>query len=170
MNYSTERLIIRPTSIEDAEFIHSLMNSPKWIKNIGDRKVNSIEGAKEYIQKKMIAQFDRLGYGNFTIIRKADNITLGSCGLYDREGLEGVDIGFAFLPEHEGKGYGFESAVKVKEIGVNEFGLKTINAITAKHNISSQKLLEKIGLKFIKHITLPNETEELMFYQYHAEK
>jgi len=84
---------------------------------------------------------------------------------YDREGLEGVDIGFAFLPEYERKGYAFESANKLKNAAFNEFGLTHINAITTKNNISSQKLLEKLGLKLNGTTKLSNDEEELLLYK-----
>lgn len=106
MILETERLRLRSTSEEDADFVYRLLNSPQWLKYIGDRKVYSIEDARGYIQKKMLPQLERLGHSNFTVIRKSDGARMGSCGLYDREGLEGVDIGFAFLPEYEGQGYG----------------------------------------------------------------
>jgi len=48
---------------------------------------------------------------------------------------------------------------------LTEFGLTQINAITTTANINSQKLLEKLGLQFVKMIRLPNDEEELMFYQ-----
>ena len=36
---------------------------------------------------------------------------MGTCGVYARENTDNApDIGFAFLPEFEGKGYGYESA------------------------------------------------------------
>ena len=58
--YDTERLHLRPTSLEDAPFIYELLNSPKWIQNIGDRIVKSIEMAREYIEVKMMPQLKRL--------------------------------------------------------------------------------------------------------------
>ena len=45
---------------------------------------------------------------------------MGSCGLYDREGLDGVDIGFAFLPQFEGQGFGFEAAKKVARFRIKK--------------------------------------------------
>ena len=36
---------------------------------------------------------------------------MGTCGVYARENTDNApDIGFAFLPQFEGKGYGYESA------------------------------------------------------------
>lgn len=163
--YETERLIIRPTTVEDAVFIQAVMNTEGWLKFIGDRNVKTETAAVEYIKARMRPQQERLGYSNNTVIRKSDGAKIGSCGLYDREGLEGVDIGFAFLPQYGGQGYAFEAASKVKELAFGKFGLSIISGITVKENIKSQRLLEKLGLKFIKMIQLPNDNEELMFYQ-----
>lgn len=99
--FETERLFLRPTSDADAKFIFALMNNPTWIQHIGDRNITSFESAKDYILSRMLPQLGKLGYGNYTITRKTDNLKIGSCGLYDREGLDGIDIGFALLPEFE---------------------------------------------------------------------
>ena len=108
---------------------------------------------------------ERLGYANYTVIRKVDGVKMGSCGLYDREGLEGVDIGFAFLPDYEGQGYAFESASKIKDLAFNNFGLHQLNAITMPANTASRRLLEKLGFTSIKTVKLPNDPEDLLLYR-----
>jgi len=163
--FETERLILRPTQEEDAPFTLELLNTPKWIQFIGDRKVYNLEDAVKYIQEKIHPQYERLGYCNYTVIRKADGAKLGSCGLYDREGIEGVDIGFAFLPDYEKMGYGYEAAQKVMSIGFDIFKIERMKAITTKENLASQKLLKKLGMKFSKFVRLPNDEEELMLYE-----
>lgn len=163
-HFETERLILQPTASADAEFIFELVNTPKWIANIGDRNVKSVEDAKAYIKERMTPQLEKLGYGNYTLIRKVDNRKIGTCGLYNREGLEGIDIGFALLPDFENLGYGYESAAKLLEVGINEFQIKRISAITTKENIASQKLIEKLGLKYVNIIKIPDDEEELLLY------
>lgn len=163
--FETERLILRPTDLRDAPFILELLNTPKWLQYIGDRNVKTLGDAKDYINKKIIPDFERLGYCNYTVIRKEDDVKIGSCGLYDRPGLEGVDIGFAFLPAYEKMGYAYESASRVLEAGVGQYKLKKINAITTKENYLSQKLLEKLGLTFSKIIRVPNDPVDLMLYE-----
>ncbi|PKP29336.1 MAG: GNAT family N-acetyltransferase [Bacteroidetes bacterium HGW-Bacteroidetes-18] len=163
-HFETERLILQQTTSADAEFIFELVNTPKWLANIGDRNVKSVEDAKVYIEQRMTVQLEKLGYGNYTLIRKSDKIKIGTCGLYDREGLEGIDIGFALLPAYENLGYGYESAAKLLEIAVKEFHLTKISAITTKENIASQKLIEKLGLKYIKPIKIPNDENDLLLY------
>ena len=100
--YQTERLIIRPTNTEDADFIFNLFNTPKWIENIGNRNIASTHHAKQYIETIMLGQFNQLGYSSYTIIKQSDNEKIGTVGLYDREGVDGIDFGFAFLPQFEG--------------------------------------------------------------------
>jgi [ribosomal protein S5]-alanine N-acetyltransferase len=165
-SFETERLVLRPTSEADAPFMFELLNSPKWIKYIGDRNVRSVEDAKNYIKSRMQPQLEKLGYSNYTVIRKSDQVKLGVCGLYDREGLEGIDIGFAFLPEYEGNGYALEAAKEVKRAGLKEFGISQLRAITIKENVGSQKLLEKLGFKFIKMVQLPTDPEDLMLFEF----
>lgn len=163
--FDTERLILKPSSGDDAEFIVELFNSPKWLKYVGDRNIKSIEDAKEYIERKMLPQLHRLGFANYTLIRKSDQIKIGICGLYDREGVEGLDIGFAFLPEFEGNGYGFESAEKLKQLAFQEFGITEISSITTFDNIASQKLLEKLGFLLVGTTKIPDDEEELLLYK-----
>ena len=163
--YETERLFLSPTLIKDAAFVLELLNSPKWIQNIGDRKVHSLEEAEAYIRTKMLPQLEELGFGNYTLIRKTDGAKMGSSGLYNRDGIEGVDIGFAMLPEFEGKGYAFEAANKLMQLAKGEFQLSKVSGITLESNKASQGLLEKIGLKFSKIVKLPHDPEELMLYE-----
>lgn len=161
--YQTERLFLKPTNVEDAPLTLELLNMPKWLSYIGDRNVHSLEEAENYIRTKMTPQLERLGFGNYTLIKKADGSKLGCCGLYDREGLEGLDIGFALLEKYEGKGYAYEAALCLKNVAFMDFNMQKLGAITVQENRSSRKLLEKLGLEFIK--TMVINGEELMYYE-----
>lgn len=154
-----------PVSVKDADFIFQLYNSEKFIEFIGDKNIRSVEDAVDYIEKRFLPQIEKLGYGNYVITRREDGQKLGSVGVFERDGLDIHDIGFSFLPEYEGKGYGFEAAAALLEVTFNEFGLQKISAITTHGNISSQKLIEKLGLKYIKTVRLPNDDEELRYYE-----
>ena len=164
LSFETERLFLRPSSVEDAPFFLELMNMPKWIQNIGDRNVRDLAAAEQYIRERHLPQLEKLGYGNYVVIRKSDGVKLGSCGLYGREGLDHVDIGFAFLPAFEGYGYAYESAVRIRDAAFQEFGLSRICAITIPENTASQRLLEKLGFTFEKTTRIPNDPVELLLY------
>lgn len=162
--FESERLLIRPTSEQDAEFIYQLLNTPKFIKYVGDRALHSIEDAKKYIQVKIHPQLIELGYSNYSLITKADNTKIGVCGLYNRAGVDGIDIGFALLPQYEGLGYAFESSNILIKAGFEEFKIDEIKAITSKGNISSKKLLERLGFDMVGTTKLPDEDEEILLY------
>jgi len=106
-----------------------------------------------------------LGYGNYAVILKEGNIKIGAVGIFERDGLNVADIGFSVLEDFEGKGLMFEASHKIKEEIMQKFGLKKLSAITTKDNLSSQKLIEKLGLQFKNFVTLPNENEELMYFE-----
>lgn len=165
LTFETERTLIRPTILEDASFLLDLMNSPKWHEFIGDRHVHSIAEAKKYIKERMLPQLQRLGYSNYTVIRKSDRVKIGTCGLYDRDQLEGVDIGFAFLPAFEKQGYAYESTFRLLQAAFDDFGLNEVFAITIDRNADSKKLLKKLGLIYKKTFHMSNDPEELLLYQ-----
>lgn len=142
----TERLILRHATVDDAPFMFQLLNDPSWIKFIGDRNIKTIEDAKNYTQKNIIQSYEKNGFGLFLTELKKDNTPIGLCGLVNRPQIEDIDIGFAFMPNFKGKGYGYESASAVMEYARKEVGLKKIAAITVKENIRSIALIEKLGL------------------------
>lgn len=148
----TDRLTLREFVLDDAAFLLALVNSPGWLKFIGDRGVRTLEDAKKYITERLVSSYRSFGFGFYVVTRKDEDVPMGMCGLVKRDTLDDVDIGFAFLPEYFGKGYAHEAASAVLKYGVSKFGLKRIVAITNLDNTSSIKLLEKIGLKFDKTI------------------
>lgn len=77
-SFETERLLLKPMSKEDASFLLELQNLPKWIKYIADRNVYTIKEAETYIKHKMTLQLKKLGFSNYTVIRKTDNAKVGS--------------------------------------------------------------------------------------------
>ncbi|MEM7315182.1 MAG: GNAT family N-acetyltransferase [Planctomycetota bacterium] len=163
--FETERLVLRPTTPDDAEFVFEILNTPKWLENIGDRNVHSLDDARNYIAERMTPQLQRLGYSNNTMIRKSDDAKVGFCGFYDREGVEGVDIGFALLPQYEGNGYAVEGASRLMQLAKTEFGITQVSAITIEANVASRRLIEKLGLEFVEMIELPDDDVPLMLYR-----
>lgn len=164
MNLSTNRLLIRKACLEDASFLLKLLNTPAFLKNIGDRNVRTLDDAKNYIISKYFEVYNTLGYGYYMLVTKDTNTIIGTAGLVNREGLDGIDVGFALLPDFKGKGYGYEATKAIMQYATTTYGIKTYLAITLPSNEPSQRLLEKLGLKFKKMIFIPNDPEELMLY------
>jgi len=164
-NYETERLILKPADLEDADFFLELYNLPSFIKYIGDKNLRTKEDAENYISNRFIPQIEKLGFGNYVVIHKELNKKIGAVGVFVREGISVPDIGFSFFPDFEGKGYAYESAVNLMEIVKTEFGVEKLSAMTSDENLSSQKLIERLGFQFKKYVIFPDDNEELRYYE-----
>ncbi len=142
------------------------MNSAGWLEFIGDREIKTLEDAKHYIVNGPLFSYHKFGFGPYLVELKEDKLPLGMCTLIKRDELEDVDLGFAFLPEHIGKGYAFEACEAVVQHAKNDLGIKKLVAITNTNNISSINLLKKIGFVSENTIKLPDEEEELFFFSH----
>lgn len=160
----TERLRLEEAGPEDALFFMELMNSPGYIAFIGDRGIDSVQKAIGYIQENLVASYDNNGYGLFKMVLKERERAIGICGLLKRAYLEHTDIGYAILPEYEGKGYTFEAAKSIMEYATTILKLHPILGITKKTNRASRRLLDKIGLHETGTIIPPDGNEELLLY------
>lgn len=152
----TERLVIREIVESDAAFILELLNTSSFIKYIGDRGVRTLGDANHYIETRYRQSYRDNGYGLYAVELKPDRKSIGMCGFVCRDMLPGPDIGFAFLPEYEGKGYGYESAAAIMEFGRDALGFDQVFAITSVYNENSGRLLIKLGFHFEKLITMPD--------------
>lgn len=161
----TERLLISKFTLDDAPFFMELVNSPHWIKYIGERHIKTIAEAKEAIENGHLKSYHENGFGFYKLLLKEENNKpIGTCGLIKRKTLEHVDIGFAMLPEYEGKGFGYESSLAIITLAKKQFELDKIVAITLEHNANSIKLLKKLGLSFEKYVKPFDDGEELLLF------
>ncbi|WP_298341333.1 GNAT family N-acetyltransferase [uncultured Algibacter sp.] len=160
----TERLIIEKFTTKDAPFFKALVNTPHWLKYIGDRNINTIKDAETYIQNTHLKSYESVGFGFYKIILKDTNIPIGSCGLVKRAELEDVDIGFAFLGEYEKQGFGLEASKAIMKLAKNEFGIEKLLAITVPYNTGSVKLIEKLGFKYEKRVKPFEDDQELLLF------
>lgn len=163
-HYRTDRLqlcLVRPA---DAPFIRALLNTPGWLKYIGDREVHTDDDARRYIEERMMPQARRLGFGNY-VVRNEQGVALGTCGIFVREGLDVADLGFAFLPQFVGRGYATEAARCMVRAARHDFEMEKLGAITLPSNQPSRNLLRRVGMRFVKMVCLPDDPEELEYYE-----
>jgi RimJ/RimL family protein N-acetyltransferase len=161
--FETSRLVLRHFTLKDTDFLIALVNTPSWLNFIGNRHVYTQEDASNYLQNRLIKGYES-GFGFYLVALKDTQEPIGVCGFVKRAELENVDIGFAFLPEYEGKGYAFEAASETLLYGKNTLGLEKIVAIISKDNQRSIKLTEKLGFRFEKMVLMSGEKEEIMMF------
>ena len=159
----TERLILRRMTADDAPFILELVNEPSFLEFIGDKGVRTLDDARHYILTGPVASYDRYGFGLYLVLLKAGEVPIGTCGLLKRDTLPDVDIGYALRPAFWGQGYAFEAASAVLAHGREVFGLRRIVAITTPANLASKALLEKLGLRYERTLSLSSENDTDLF-------
>lgn len=163
----TERLCMREVTSDDAAFTLDLLNQPSFIKYIGDRGVRDLDEARDFIEGRYKKSYRDNGYGLYVVeLKDADATPIGICGFVRRDTLPGPDIGFAFLPQFEKKGYAYESASAVMKYGRETLGFTRVLAITTTDNDASGRLLEKLGFKFDRLFESNGETLKLFAFEY----
>jgi RimJ/RimL family protein N-acetyltransferase len=161
----TERLKLRELTLDDTGFVIELLNSPGWLKFIGDRNVRTEEQAIKYLESGPLKSYKDNGFGLSLVETRTSGLKIGMCGILKRETLQNPDIGFAFLPEFIGKGYGYEIACATLQYAREKLKLPMICAITNPDNEKSIRLLEKLGFKFTQTFQFPDSTETLSLYR-----
>ena len=159
----TERLVLRELGDADADFIVRLLNEPSFLHFIGDRGVRTAADARRYLLEGPIASYARNGFG-LHLVELGDATPIGICGLLWRDTLDAPDIGFAFLPEFWGRGYALESAAAVLAYAHQVLRVARVVAIVSPDNDRSIGVLGKLGLRFERTITWPEEATELNLY------
>jgi RimJ/RimL family protein N-acetyltransferase len=142
----TPRLVMRWLDFSDAPFLLELLNSPGWLRWIGDRQVRTLEDARNYVRNGPMALREKFGYALLQVSLKTDDQPIGICGLLKRAHLDTPDIGFAFLPAFSGMGYALEAAQAVLQWG-RALGERRVLAITLPDNQASIRLLDKLGMQ-----------------------
>ena len=161
---TTDRLILKPMTINDNAFIHELVNTNGWLEFIGNRNINSEVEATTYIQK--IIDNPNTTYW---IVRISENGTpVGIITFIKRGYLSHYDIGFAFLPAYTKNGFAYEATQAVLRHVIHSAEHCHILSITKANNYTAIKLLDKLGLQFDKEIEVENE--KLQVYAVSADK
>ena len=145
---ATLRLFIDEVTIEDTPFFFRLLNTPGWLTHIGDRNIKSETDAQTYITDRLIKSYVTNGFGLYIMKLKESSEPIGICGFVKRDYLPQPDLGYALLPEHEGKGYMREAAQSLIEYGFDHLSFTEVLAITTLTNDRSKQLLYKLPASF----------------------
>jgi RimJ/RimL family protein N-acetyltransferase len=132
-----------------------LLNSEGFLANIGDRGVHTIEDAEGYLQTAPIFAYgpEGLGFNVVEVLETGEPV--GTCGLVKREALKHPDVGYALIDEAAGRGYATEAAAATLRHARETLRLERVLAITSLENTSSQRVLEKIGMRYEGLVDVP---------------
>lgn len=163
----TPRLRLREFALTDAKFIVELVNDADWLRFIGDKGVRNADDARRYLLDGPLASYARNGFGLWCVEELSSDERIGMCGLIRRDTLPDVDVGFAFLARHRGRGFAREATAAALEHGRSQLGLARIArivAITALENLRSQRVLEACGLRFERSVQLATDAAPVALF------
>ncbi len=144
----TERLILRPISIDDAEAIfhyRSDANTNKYQGWIPKR----IEDVQYFIKTRVSTNIDKNGtWFQFVITLKHSGELIGDIGLhfFDKENKQ-VEIGCTLNKDYHKKGYAGEAMNEVIKFIFDTLGKHRITASIDPGNLNSIKLFEKLNFR-----------------------
>ncbi len=152
IHIETERLIIRDLEEYDAKGIFLLDSDPDVHEYLGKKPIKTIKEAKQVIDF-IRDQYIKNGIGRWAIIDKKTGDFIGWTGLKYEQGLRKdfsyYDLGYRLIKKYWGNGIATETAVESLKYGFEKLDLKEIGAAADINHLASNKILKKIGLKFI---------------------
>lgn len=150
----TQRLELRPFTLDDAEAYQPLVSDPQILRFTGEQPQTSLEQVREIIRTRPLADYQRYGYGRMACVEVATGRLIGFSGLKYLDDLLEVDIGYRFQPDCWGKGYATESSQCLMDYGFKQLGLTRIIGLVLPDNRASAAVLRKIGLEYAGRVRL----------------
>lgn len=167
MQLETDRLILRHW-LESDRPVFAAMNADPKVMEFFPSKLDR-KGSDELVD--IINEgFDNNSYGLWAAERKDTGEFIGFIGLHnlslETDFCPSVEIGWRLASQHWNQGFATEGAMKALEAGLSDFQLNEIVAITAKSNVRSMKVMEKIGMKYEKDFLHPRLSPDSPIYQH----
>lgn len=161
----TARTYVERVRITDAPFFLALVNTPDFIRYIGNRNVSSLEDARRYLEGGFLRSYEENGFGYYIIRTLGDDQAIGVSGFLKKPFLDNPDFGFALLPKYYQQGYAAEYCEAVLDYGVKTFGFQVLDAVTTLDNVRSMTLLDRLGFVRLGTVSEPDEMEALTLYR-----
>jgi len=143
----TARLILRPTTMDDFEFICGLFADPEVSRFVGG--VMSPEIVHQKVAE--LADHERqYGFSRWSVLLKSTQQLIGRCGLMVKQigGASEVELGYSFARAYWGQGYATEAAGAALDHSFRVLGQPRVVAIIDPENHASIRVAEKIGMTY----------------------
>ena len=153
---TTNRLLLKRLTPEDAPEIFFLRSDETVLRYIGKEPATSIKEAEEFIERisKLVDTNESILWG-IALGEKSGTI-IGTICLWNLQPEHyRADIGYALHPDHWGKGIMKEAIQEVLEYGFKVMKLHSIEARLSPDNSASASVLEKTG--FVKEAHLKED-------------
>ena len=156
----TERLLLRRFTADDAAHLCALDADPAVMRFL----TGGIPTPCDAIRREILPRFLRSyaadeGYGYWAAIVRATGEFAGWFSLRPRGAAypDEAELGYRLRRESWGQGYAPEGASALIRKGFAEVGLRRIVATTYQDNVASRRVMEKIGLTFVRSYRLTTD-------------
>ncbi|MBD5130309.1 MAG: GNAT family N-acetyltransferase [Ruminococcaceae bacterium] len=140
----TERLMLRPLTVSDAEAVYQWVSDERVARYMVYTVYSTIEQVREWLK---FVETDDSTY-NFGFVRKSDGLLIGSgdVGPDRKNGCWG--FGYNFRYDCWGQGYATEAVRAMMKFAHERFGAEKFFSSHAEPNKASGRVMEKCGLRF----------------------
>lgn len=148
-NQSSNRLIYRDFSQDDFDLWLPFFQDENSLRFLFfDKDLSPEQLCQNWINKLMGRYRDNTG-GLNVLIEKETGDFVGQVGLLVQEvnGKKELEIGYHLLPEHRGKGYATEAAIKCKEFAFQNDLCESLISIVHVDNHASANVAQKNGMR-----------------------
>ena len=145
----TERLYLRPFTPADLNELAAINADPEVMRYTGNGQPVSRAETQSRLNS-YIAHRQQHGFGLWAAIHKQHQLLMGFCGLQLVHGHIEIEIGFRFARQYWQQGFATEAAGASLRYGFQILNLERIIGLTRKENVVSQRVLEKIGMRYLK--------------------
>jgi [ribosomal protein S5]-alanine N-acetyltransferase len=165
----TERLTLKNISSADREFIFAQFSNEKVNEYLYDEELlTDISRADEIID--FFTQPEPRAHHRWIIIRKSDQVKIGTCGFHFFDGNKyNAEIAYDLNDSFWGKGYAREALGEMISFATNNMKIKQIYACIYPKNERSIKLVEHLGFKKTGEKKLIFRNQEYLHYIYTLE-
>ena len=141
----TERLILRPLTIDDAEAEFVWLSDPVVNRYMPYNLYTNIADVVTWLQTAMAAENEL----HFGFVRKADGLLIGAGSIGPDESTpDAWCFGYNFRRDVWNQGYATEATKAMIDLARREYGIRIFTANHAKDNPASGRVMEKCGLHF----------------------
>ncbi|MFT0693293.1 GNAT family N-acetyltransferase [Acinetobacter bereziniae] len=145
----TDRLLLRQWQPSDLEAFAKITSNPE-VMQFFPKILNRQQSDELANQIKYLIEIK--GWGLWAVELLETQELIGCIGLHPQASKFDfspcIEIGWQLDPKFWNQGYATEGAHACLRFAFEELGFEEIVAFTAKHNFSSQKVMEKIGMRF----------------------
>lgn len=103
----------------------------------------------------LLEHWERHGFGWWIALDAASGRFAGRGGLrrVEVEGAAEVEVGYGLLPDYWGRGLATELALESVGVAFRELGMRDLVSFALTHNRASQRVMEKAGFHYERHVT-----------------